>query len=428
MLGKFAVKAARFGKDCVGIFFRRSREDLKEAIERSDQIYRPIGARWYEQKKQWRFPSGARLKFEYLDRDADANNYQGHNYTDLFFEEITQWGDPKPINKLRATLRSAVGVPCQFHATGNPGGPGHNWVKQRFIDPAPQGYKVLWEDFTNPFTGEVIKTSRVFIPSKLPDNKFLGPGYVAKLYQAGDAELVRAWLEGDWDVVAGGMFDDVWATKTHVLEPFDIPSSWRIDRSFDWGSSKPFSVGWWAESDGSEVRLANGQTRHFPPGTLFRIAEWYGWNGKANEGLRLSDNAIASGIKSREEQMRIGRRVRPGPADSSIFDEVNGDSPAKQQERVGVRWEKADKSPGSRKRGWQLIRNRLIASKAERMEKPGLFVFSTCQQFIRTVPSLPRLDRDPDDIDTEAEDHIADETRYRVSAKTRSFQVQELRL
>jgi len=139
MLGKFAIKAGKYGEHCVGVFFRRSREDLKEAVERSKQIYAPLGAKWHEQKKWWTFPNGARLKFEYLDRDDDANNYQGHNYTDVFFEEITHWPDPTPVNKLRATLRSATGVPCQFHATGNPGGPGHGWVKARYIDPAPLG-------------------------------------------------------------------------------------------------------------------------------------------------------------------------------------------------------------------------------------------------------------------------------------------------
>jgi hypothetical protein len=91
MLGKFAFKAQRYGEHTIGVFFRRSREDLKEAIERSRQIYGPIGATWNEQKKWWTFPNGARLKFEYLDRDADADNYQGHNYTDIFFEELTHW-------------------------------------------------------------------------------------------------------------------------------------------------------------------------------------------------------------------------------------------------------------------------------------------------------------------------------------------------
>ncbi|WP_256470564.1 phage terminase large subunit [Bradyrhizobium sp. 2] len=241
MLGKFAVKASRYGEHCVGVFFRRSREDLKEAIERSQQIYGPIGAKWNEQKKWWRFPNGARLKFEYLDRDADADNYQGHNYTDVFFEELTHWASPTPVNKLRATLRSATGVPCQFHATGNPGGPGHQWVKARYISPAPQGWSLMWEDFTNPFTGEIVRKNRVFIPSKLSDNHYLGSGYVANLYQSGSKELVRAWLAGDWDVVEGAFFD-CWDASKHVVRPFEVPETWARFRSGDWGSAKPFSM------------------------------------------------------------------------------------------------------------------------------------------------------------------------------------------
>ena len=120
--------------------------------------------------------------------------------------------------------------------------------------------------------------------------------------------------------------------------------------------------------------------------------------------------------------------MKPGPADSSIFDETNGDSPAKIQERHKVRWEKADKSPGSRKRGWQLMRGRLQAARAARMEEPGLFVFDTCRQFIRTIPVLPRSERDPDDIDTDAEDHIGDEARYRILAVKRTTTVEPLRL
>lgn len=247
MLGKFALKQKLYGKDAIGVFFRKTREDLKEAIERSKDIYGPLGAVYNEQRKQWTFLSGARLKFEYLERDKDAQNYQGHSYTDLFFEEITNWPSPDPINKLRATLRSGAGVPCQFHATGNPGGPGHQWVKARYIDPAPEGWKILWEEFENPFTGEKVELSRVFIPSKLSDNPTLmaDPGYIARLYQSGSKELVRAWLHGDWDVIEGAFFD-CWNPQQHVVAPFDIPKEWMRFRSCDWGSAKPFSVGWWA--------------------------------------------------------------------------------------------------------------------------------------------------------------------------------------
>ena len=188
MIGKFAMKQAKYGKNAVGVFFRATRVDLKEAIERSREIYGPMGAKLVD--KQWTFPSGARLKFEYLERTNDAANYQGHSYSDLFFEELTNWASPDPINMLRATLRSGAGIPCQFHATANPGAPGHQWVKARYIDPCPEGGKMLYEDYKNPFTKETVRMSRVFIPSKLSDNPTLmaDPSYVARLYQSGSAE------------------------------------------------------------------------------------------------------------------------------------------------------------------------------------------------------------------------------------------------
>lgn len=409
VLGKYAIKAETYGEHFNGVFFRRELPMLDDAIERSSQIYSPLGAVWHEQKKLWRFPSGGRLRFRPLERVQDADKYQGQNISDACVEEAGIYPDPAPIDRLNGILRSAAGIPTQLILTGNPGGPGHNWIKARYVTPNPRGMKALSRQLPN---GDAHKY--VFIPSRLENNRILtqnDPGYVNRLYLVGNAELVRAWLEGDWNVVAGGMFDDVWAPLRHILDPFPIPKTWRIDRSFDWGSSRPFSVGWWAESDGSSVKLLDGSERNYPRGTLFRIGEWYGWNGKPNEGLKMTDAEIARGIKGREETMRM--IVRPGPADSSIFDEVNGDSPAKQQSLVGIKWDKADKSPGSRKRGWSIVRARLKSAMQDRPEEPGLFIFSTCDQFIRTVPTLPRDKRDPDDVDSDAEDHIGDEVRYR---------------
>ncbi len=351
----------------------------------------------------------------------DIYNFQGAEIHVLMIDELTHWSESM-YTYLRGRVRmGGLQVPDRFVGkfprvlTGaNPGGIGHNWVKASFVDGSPsmEVRRMSKDD------GGML---RQYIPALLSDNPTQEQEeYKDRLSGLGSVELVRAMLEGDWNIVAGGMFDDVWHQPTHAIKPFKVPASWRVDRSFDWGSSKPFSVGWWAESDGTEAEMSDGTKRTFPRGTLFRIGEWYGWSGKSNVGLKMSDSGIADGIKRRQIEMGIAERIKPGPADSSIFDETNGDSPAKIQERHGVRWDKADKSPGSRKRGWQLIRGRLLASKAARMEEPGLFIFETCRQFIRTVPVLPRDERDPDDIDTDAEDHIADEARYRVLAQKAS--------
>jgi hypothetical protein len=409
MLGKFAIKAQRYGSHCVGVFFRRTREDLKEAIERSKQIYGPIGANWVEQKKWWTFPNGARLKFEYLDRDADANNYQGHNYTDVFFEELTHWGDPTPVNKLRATLRSAEGVPCQFHATGNPGGPGHQWVRARYIDPEPLGHKVLWEDFENPFTGEKIRKNRVFIPSKLSDNKYLGGGYVANLYQSGSEQLVKAWLLGDWSVIEGAFFD-CWSNEKHVVRPFAIPSDWLRFRSVDWGSAKPFSVGWWAVA-GDDYPIS-GMDVCIPRGALVRYREWYGCvTGQPNTGLKLTAEEVAQGIALRDGKDDITYSVM----DPAAFTADGGPSIAERMAKATngkVLCRRADNRRVAQHGaigGWDQVRARL---KGDPDGRPMIYFFSTCADTIRTVPALQHDNDRPEDVDTDGEDHAGDEVRY----------------
>lgn len=419
--------------------FRRISDDLAKNHMEGPTGFPSLLGEWIDDghvKINWsrnfiEFWNGAKIHLCHCQYEKDVTKYQGAEIHVLMLDELTHFTD-KIYRYLRGRCRmGALQVADKYRgqfpriiAGSNPGGVGHNWVKSTFIDGSPPMAVVKQK----PDEGGMF---RQFIPARLQDNPTLtatDPDYESRLEGLGNKALIRAMKMGDWNIISGGMFDDVWEEQIHVLTPFSIPSSWRVDRSFDWGSSKPFSVGWWAESDGTEAVMHDGTKRTFPRGTLFRIAEWYGWNGRPNEGLKMSDSAIAQGVVQRQADMSLAAKVRPGPADSSIFDESNGDSPAKIQERHGVRWEKADKSPGSRKRGWQLMRGRLIASRQERMEEPGLFIFETCRQFIRTFPVLPRSDRDPDDIDTDAEDHIADESRYRVLAQKRDMSVSTLRL
>src|SRR6476469_4964522 len=167
---------------------RRSRAELVETIERSRDIYGPLGWKLNETERMWRAPDGARLRFAYLERDADADMYQGHNYTRVYVEEIGKFPSPAPVMKLMATLRSGAGVPVGLRATGNPGGPGHQWVRQRYIDPAPLGNRII----RDPLTG----LERVFIPSKVDNNQHIDvEAYKQRLRASGSQELVRAWLE-----------------------------------------------------------------------------------------------------------------------------------------------------------------------------------------------------------------------------------------
>lgn len=410
----------KHGKYSKGILFRRTYPELEDIVEKSRLIFPLFGAKYLESKRTWIFKNGSKLKLRYLDKDKDAGNYQGHEYTWMGFDEAGRWPSPKPIDMLRACLRSPTGIPVRFILTGNPGGPGHNWLKLRFIDPvSPEVVQKIVQPDGSVWT-------RVFIFAKVQDNKILlksDPGYIGRLHASGPDWLVRAWLDGDWDIIAGGAIDDIWKRNVHVIKPFIIPSTWRVNRAFDWGSSKPFSTGWWAVSDGTTALLSNGTERTFYPGTQFRICEWYGWKkGRPNEGLKMLNKDIAKGILDIEENKikkstygKLIGEIHPGPADSSIFDVIDGSSMYNAFEDNGCRFIKSNKRPGSRVAGLEKLRDMLKASLSFPMEDPGLFVFDICNDgFIRTIPTLQRDEKNPDDVDTTTEDHSFDETRYQI--------------
>lgn len=357
--------------------------------------------------------NGSKIFLRHCQYEKSVYSYQGAEIHVLMIDELTQFS-AKMYRFLRSRVRlgglkvplALAGMLPKIFCGANPGGPGHTFVKGGWIDIAP----AMAITQMPPEEGGM---RRQFIPARLEDNPTLttnDPEYVNRLLGLGDPSLVRAMREGDWDIVAGGMFDDLWKRSFHAIKPFAIPITWRVDRSFDWGSSHPFSVGWWAESDGTTA--PNGIT--YPRGTLFRIYEWYGWNGRPNEGSKMLAVDIAKGIVKRESDWKL--RVQPGPADSSIFDTENGMCIADDMKKAGVTWVRADKSPGSRKNGWERLRMLMANATKTPREGPGIYVFEHCTQFIRTIPVLPRDDVKTDDVDTDAEDHIADEVRYRVSA------------
>lgn len=407
MLGDFIQHARQYGEHAMALMVRRTLKQLRRTIARSKQIYRPIGAVFNESEKEWIFPDGASLTFAYLERDDDADNYQGHSYTRIYVEEIGNFPSPTPIFKLMATLRSGAGVPCAFRATGNPGGAGHQWVKARYIDPAPGGWQLITSTFENPFTKETVTRDRVFIPSFLSDNPYLGSDYVANLHMSGSPELVRAWLEGDWNVVAGAFFPEFGAG--HILPAFSVPATWPRFRSADWGSARPFSIGWWA--------IADGGVRDLPRGALVRYREWYGWNGNPNEGCRATAEEVGAGICERDG----GEPVSNGGSvlDPSAFAQDGGPSIA---ERISVGSRDANGRPlvifrrADNKRvagkgpwgGWDQVRARLKGDG----ERPAIYFMDNCVHAIRTLPALQHDELHPEDVDTEGEDHAPDEIRY----------------
>lgn len=403
-LGDWAEHSATYGEAATGVFFRRKLVQLTEVIARSKQLYTKIGAKYNEQQKTWTMPGGARLKFAYLERDSDAEEYQGHNYTRLYVEEVTNFPSPAPIMKLKATLRGTSGVPTGMRLTGNPGGPGHNWVKERYIDPAPEGFKVIEETDQVELDGEIIEVTlgRVFIPSKLGDNLKLlrsDPAYVLRLKQTGSEALVRAWLEGDWSVIDGAFFNEFDHSK-HVLPTHEwlhrIPKGALRFRAFDWGSAKPFSCGWYAVSDG---------TWGLPSGALLKYREWYGASG-INKGLKMDATMVAEGIRDREK----GEVIRYGVADPAIFTRDGGPSIAELMAMRGVQWRRAD---NKRIPGWEQLHYRLKGEAGV----PMLYFLDCCSDSLRTIPTLQHDEINSEDVDTEGEDHAGDETRYAAMSR-----------
>lgn len=417
MLGDWLRHADLYGEHAIGLMIRRERTQLIETIERSRQIYLALGAKFHEQDKQWRFPNGARLRFAYLERDSDAEAYQGHSYSRVYCEEIGNFPSSAPIMRLMATLRSGAGVPCGFRATGNPGGPGHQWVRARYIDPAPLGWKVIEDAYKNPWTGEAVKRDRVYIPSRLTDNHYLGPEYVANLQMTGSPTLVKAWLEGDWSVIEGAFFPE-WSTDKHVIAPFRIPDDWLRFRSADWGSAAPFSIGWWAVvGDTSNVpngREGSGSLVALPRGALVRYREWYGASAP-NVGLKLTIEEAAEGIKLREIYEPRNERGEPNIAysvlDPRCFANDGGPTQAERFAVKGLIFRHADNKrvPGAGSMGgWDQLRARLKGDG----ERPMIYFFSACKDSIRTLPALQHDQAKPEDVDSDGEDHAPDEIRY----------------
>lgn len=398
LIADFLQDVLTYGQHWQGVLFRRTYPELEEIIKRTQQLYPQTGAEWQEQKKQWTWPNGACLKLRYLEAINDSTRYQGHSYTWIGWDELTQWPNDSAFKMLIATLRSAASVPTKrIRCSANPGGPGHHWVKAMFIDPAPGGYQLLHDPDT--------RINRIYIPARVSDNALLlaqDPGYIDRLRGVGPADIVRAWLDGDWSIIQGAFFD--FSYTKHVINPFSIPSHWLRYRAFDWGSASPFCCLWFAYSDGVEIGDSGEHlASEYKRGDLIVYREWYGSNGKPNEGLRLKTEEVAKGILARES---LDVKISYGSADPSIWKEDGGPSINEVMANNHCYWQKAD---NSRKAGWQQIRSRLIGHDDG---SSGLYIFDCCPDLIRTLSALRGDDKDPEDVDTKMEDHAPDALRY----------------
>jgi len=387
-----------YGQFWRGVIFDKEFKNLSDLVAQSKRFFPQFGdgAKFLESASdyKWVWPSGEELLFRHVKKLRDYENFHGHEYPFLGWNELTKHATADLYDKLMSTNRSSFipelhtpkdsngeyltpdkqplpNIPLEVFSTTNPSGPGHNWVKRRFIDAAQPGdiikRKSIVFDPKTKLDVEVIKT-QVAIFGSYRENIYLPVEYIAELDRLtqSNPNLRKAWLEGSWDFTAGGAIDDLWAKQTHIIPRFEIPKNWHVDRSFDWGSSHPFSVCWFAEANGEEIELDSGSTFCPQAGSLIQILEWYGTQEiGTNKGLKMSAQDIADGIKAREIELMqegwIEGQPWPGPADNQIRDvrESDVDSIEKKMSKKGIRWTKSDKSPGSRKNGLQLLRDRL---------------------------------------------------------------------
>lgn len=370
---------------------------------------------------QIKFWNGSKIHLCHCKNEKDIYGYQGAEIHVLMMDELTHFTEAM-YRYLRGRVRlGGLKVPEHLRSVfprvvcgTNPGGIGHNWVKNTWITPAPPMALVRQEKSE----GGLL---RQYVPAKLSDNPTLlinDPDYIDRLEGLGNEALIKAMRDGDWNIVAGGALDDVWSDRV-AIPRFRIPSGWRVDRSHDWGSAKPFSNIWWAEADGTEATLPNGQKWAPPKGTLIAIQEWYGAK-RPNEGLKMPARKVARGIKDMDTSLLsakwISRPVRPGPADNAIADTQNPGAPtiADDMAKEGVRWERSDKSPGSRINGLELLRTRLAETAKDVPEGPAFYIMDHCRQLLDHLPVLQRDAKKPEDVDSASEDHDYDATRYRV--------------
>ena len=395
-------------KNFNGIILRRTNDELRELIWKSQELYPKIypGSKWQEKKSQWTFPSGAKLWMTYLERDEDVLRYQGLAFSYIAFDELTQYATPFAWNYMRSRLRTTdPTLPLFQRATTNPGGRGHGWVKKMFVDPAPANKRFVATDIDtgNPMVfpegheraGEPLFYRR-FIPASLRDNPYLMQDgqYEANLLALPEMQR-RQLLEGDWDVADGAAFPE-FKQSTHVCEPFDIPDDWRRFRSCDYGYSSYSAVHWFAIDPSYE--------------TLYVYRELY--------VSKHTGKDLAAAVLDAER----GESIQYGVLDSSCWHNRGqiGPSIAEEMITMGCRWRPSDRTAGARVAGKNRFHEVLKVDPVT--EAAGIIFFNTCRQIIADLPVIPSDPKGSDDIDPRfASDHTYDSVRYGIMSRPKAF-------
>lgn len=380
--------------DHYALILRKSLGELDELITKSRDLYPKafVGAKYKESKKAWEFPSGAVIKFGYLERDADVYQYQGRAYTWIGFDELTHLPTSFAWDYLRSRLRTTnPRIKCYMRSTANPGGAGHQWVKERYVMPAPANTTFYETNVDS--QGNVHKLSRKFIPAKLVDNPYLSlGGQYESMLMSLDPITRKRLLEGDWDVNEGAAFPEFDSTLgAHVIPPMAIPAGWDRFKAIDYGYRAPSCCLWFAV-DPSD-------------GTLIVYRELY------QKGLTGTTLGNAMHDMEREELRSV-----VGVLDGSTWDQRGSTGPSIGEEivRTGHKLRRADKN---RIAGKIQVHERLRINPIT--GRPKVQIFSNCTNIISQMKSIPLDDNNKEDVDTTSEDHAYDAFRYGVMSRPR---------
>ena len=400
------IRCLRYPKTDAYMFRKTFPELDRTLIKTAREIIPKSIGKYNESKHLMTLINGSHIYFCHLQQESDKYDYQGAQIQWLYFDELTHFTQTQ-YNYIRTRVRATVDmniVPV-IRCASNPGGTGHGWVKNYFVDPTENGKKIITHDVEveDPTTHEklVQQWTCQYIPATVYDNPYITDDYKIELMMKEPA-LRDALLYGKWDVFEGMAFPDFVNDKehyedhlwTHVIAPFEIPLFWPRYVSFDHGYSRPFSLCAYAVDPDSRV---------------YMYKELYGnENGQANVGVKWTPSQIGEAMANwLEPEFREGIHMR-GIADPAIFDESRGVSVEEQIRRCysGVIFEKGDHT---RIPGKNMCHEYL---KFDKDGKPMFYVFNTCTEFIRTIPTLVYDEHKVEDIDTDGEDHCYDSWRY----------------
>jgi len=371
-------------KEHRALILRRTMPELRELIDKSREIYPKAfkGARFKEVEKVWYFPSGAKIEFGFLEKDADVYRYQGQAYSWIGFDEITHLPTEFGWNYLASRLRTTnPAIKTYLRCTANPGGVGAHWVKKRYVEPA---------DSNTSFEGSDGLT-RKFIPARLMDNPYLAQdGEYERMLMSLPPIQRRQLLEGNWEVNEGAAFVE-FNTDHHVIPPFEIPIHWERVKGIDYGYAAE-SCCLWAAIDPEDK-------------TIIIYKELYK-KGLTGEALGQTITEMeTSEVKSVMGVLDTAAWARTGYTGPTIGEMLL---------KAGHKLRRADKN---RVAGKVQIHEHL--KRRNQTGRPKLQIFNTCVNVIKELQGIPLSKKNPEDVDTNAPDHAYDALRYLIMSRPR---------